>query len=248
MRLYVLRASGRAVGLLCLAVACSNGSTPAAQTAAPTRSASPAAHGPALGLGEPRIPQPFTIEQRLLNAVSHGDRRTIELALERGATLSAKDDLKRSVVLLATLDAADSDLVRWLHDKGAAIDEPDAGGRTALSFAAANGNLDIVRYLLDNGAAVDRADLQRRTPLFHAATGNHIEIARILLDHGANANAQDQFGDTPLIMACSKGHSEMVALLLQRGADPGIKDQEGRTARERAAPGTAGCTAPEPQP
>ena len=218
------------------------------KTPTPSRgTASPVMRKPALGIGEPRIPQPFTIEQRLLDAVSRGDRQTIERALEHGASISAKDDLKRSTVLLAVLDAGDLELVRWLHAKGAALDDPDVGGRTALSFAAANGRLDIVRYLVENGAAVDRADLQRRTPLFHAATGNHAEVMAFLLDRGADANARDQFGDTPLIIACSKGNGEVAALLLQRGADPSLKDQEGRTARERAEPGTAACTTPAPK-
>lgn len=202
---------------------------------------------PPLGIGEPRVPQPFTIEQRLLDAVSRGDRQTIERALEHGAKLSAKDDIKRSVVLLAVLDAGDLELVRWLHTKGAALDEPDAGGRTALSFAAANGRLDMVRYLVENGAVVDGADVQGRTPLFQAATGNHVDVAGFLLDRGANANVRDQFGDTPLIIACSKGNGDVAMLLLQRGADPTLKDQEGRTAQERAEPGTAACITPSPK-
>ena len=74
------------------------------KTPTPSRGpASPVMRKPALGIGEPRIPQPFTIEQRLLDAVSRGDRQTIERALEHGASISAKDDLKRSTVLLAVL-------------------------------------------------------------------------------------------------------------------------------------------------
>jgi ankyrin repeat protein len=202
--------------------------------------------GHPLGIGEPRKPQPFTIEQRLLYAVSHDDRVMAERALEHGAKVTAKDDIGRTTVLLAVLDAGDLDLVRWLHAKGAALDEPDLGGRTALSFAAAAGRLDIVRYLIENGAAVDRADVQRRTPLFHAALDDHRDVVAFLLDRGANVNVHDQFGDTPLIVACAKGYGDMAALLLQRGADPALKDQEGRTARERAAAGTAPCLTPSP--
>jgi ankyrin repeat protein len=218
------------------------------QTPTPLRgTASPAVRRPVLGMGEPRKPQPFTIEQRLLYAVSHDDRAMAELALKHGAKVTAKDDIGRTTVLLAVLDAGDLELVGWLHAKGAALDEPDLGGRTALSFAAANGRLDIVRYLVDNGAAVDRADLQRRTPLFHAATGNHADVVAFLLDRGADPNARDQFGDTALIIACSKGNGEVAQLLLQRGADATLKDQEGRTAAERAEPGTAACTTPAPK-
>lgn len=244
----MMRAARAVLPLLFLA-ACNAGPAVPASSATPTpikRSASPAARHPALGIGEPRKPQPFTIEQRLLDAVSRDDRATVERALEHGASISAKDDLGRSLVLLATLDAGDLDLVRWLHAKGAAIDEPDAGGRTALSFAAGSGHLEIVRYLIENGAAVDRTDVQQRTPLFHAAAGNHPEVVAFLLDRGANVNARDQFGDTPLIIACSKGNGDVATLLLRHGANPMLKDQEGRTVQERAEPGTAACLTPSP--
>ena len=74
-----------------------------------------------MGTGQARDPQPFTLEQRLLDAVRRGDRPTIERALELGATVQAKDDLARSTVVLATKDAGDLELVRWLRAKGAAI-------------------------------------------------------------------------------------------------------------------------------
>ncbi|MFN8546258.1 MAG: ankyrin repeat domain-containing protein [Candidatus Binatia bacterium] len=208
--------------------------------------AAPAPHPPpsqnlAMGTGEARNPQPFTIEQRLLDAVRRGDRETLERALERGATVHAKDDLQRSTILLATKDAGDVALVRWLHGKGAALDDADLGGRTAASFAAADGRLDILRYLIENGAVADRPDGQKRTPLFHAALGDHADAVAFLLDRGADVNVRDQFGDTPLIVACGKGNAATAALLLARGADASLKDQEGRTARERSAPETAPC-------
>jgi hypothetical protein len=194
-----------------------------------------------MGTGEPRMPEPFTLEQRLLDAVGRADRKTVERALERGATVDARDDVGRNTLFLAVLDAGDLELVRWLHARGAAVDEPDVGGRTAASFAAAAGRLDIVRYLVENGAAVERRDVQQRTPLFHAALGDHPDVIAFLFDHGAEVNVRDQFGDTPLIVACAKGNAAAAALLLQRGADPSLKDQEGRTAKERSAPGVGPC-------
>jgi ankyrin repeat protein len=249
MQRSVRRAVRRALPMLSLLGACHSGASPPPTPTVPPSARATLAlpHRPALGIGEPRNPEPYTLDQRLLDAVTRSDRPTIERALQRGAHLGAKDDIGRSVVLRAVLDAGDLDLVRWLHARGAVLDEPDRGGRTALSFAAANGQLEIVRYLVENGAAVDRADVQRRTPLFHAALGNHRDVAALLLDHGARIDVHDQFGDTPLIVACAKGYADMATLLLRRGADPALKDQEGRTARERAAAGTAPCLGPVPE-
>jgi ankyrin repeat protein len=194
-----------------------------------------------MGTGEPRNPQPFTMDQRLLDAVQRDDRATVERALERGASIAAKDELGRTVVLLATMDAGDADLVRWLHAKGAALDLPDANGRAAVSFAAADGRLDILRYLAEQGADLHRRDVQQRTPLFHAALGDHPDVLGFLVEHGADVNVRDQFGDTPLIVACAKGHAASAAFLLAHGADPTARDQEGRSARDRSAPDTAPC-------
>ena len=204
-------------------------------SAPPHAAAGGAARNLAMGTGEARNPEAFTIEQRLLAAVSKGDRVTIERALERGATVHVKDDLGRSTVALAVMDAGDLELVRWLHGKGAALDEADVSGRAAVSWAAAQGRLDLVRYLVDKGAVADRPDVQRRTPLFHAALNDQRDIVAYLAERGADVNTSDQFGDTPLIVACARGNTNTAALLLERGADATVKDQEGRTAKQRAA-------------
>jgi len=235
------RAARGALLLLGLMVACEGGSTPSTPKALPPGTAVSAEPGRALGIGEPRNPQPFTIDQRLRDAVQRDDRATVERALERGANLAATDELGRSVVLLATMDAGDLDLVRWLHEKGAALDQPDANGRTAVSFAAEAGRLDILRYLAGQGADLHRRDGQQRTPLFHAALGDHPDVLAFLVEHGGDVNVRDQFGDTPLIVACAKGNADSAAFLLAHGADPKARDQEGRSARDRAAPDTAPC-------
>jgi len=198
----------------------------------------------AMGTGEPRETQPFTLEQRLRDAVERGDRATIEKALERGADLGSKDELGRTVVLLATHFAADLELVKWLHDKGAPLDVPDVNGRTALSFAAEDGRLDLARWLVEHGAEVDRRDGQQRTALFHAAVNARDDVVAFLADRGAAVDAQDQFGDTALMLVCAKGQDATAALLLARGADATLRDQEGRTASDRAAPEAKRCRKP----
>lgn len=234
-----MRRATRFLPLLVVLGAGAAAATPPAAAPPATPLARPRGH--ALGIGEPRQPEPFTIEQRLLDAVRRDDRPTAERALARGAPIGARDDIGRGVVLLAVLDAGDLDLARWLHGRGAVIDEPDNGGRTALSFAAATGRADIVAWLLAQGAVVDRRDGQQRTALFHAALGNHPEVLAVLAARGADVNARDQWRDTPLIAACAKGNAAAAGFLLAHGADATLTDQEGRTARDRAAPGMAMC-------
>jgi ankyrin repeat protein len=214
---------------------------PQATATEPPAEASRPAVNRALGLGEVRNPEPFTLDHRLLDAASRNDRSTIERALAMGAQLQAKDDLGRSTLFLAVMDAKSLDLVRWLHEKGVPVDGADVGGRTPLSFAADDGLLDIVRYLVEQGAQVDAADVQKRTPLMHAAGADHPDVIAYLADHGADVNSRDQFGDTPLIAACAKGNVASATILIRRGADATLKDQEGRTAKERSAPEAEPC-------
>jgi len=233
-----------AVAALVVLAGCQSGTAPApSPTVAPSPHATRARKFDMGGDGEVRKPQPYTLEQRLLEAVRQNDRASITRAVELGAALTSKDDLARSTVLLATLDAGDLELVRWLHEQGVPLDEPDAGGRTALSFAADTGRLPIVQYLLEQGAAVDSRDVQQRTPLLHAAGADHPDVIAFLLDHHADVNARDQFGDTPLIVACGKGNVASATLLIARGADATVADQEGRTAKQRSAPEAAPCLA-----
>jgi len=196
-----------------------------------------------MGTGEPRLPEDYTLEQRLLHAVRTGDRASALRALELGADVNSKDDLGRSAFLLAVRDARSLPLASLLRERGAELDTPDAGGRTALSYAASLPERELFDWLAAEGAALDASDGQGRTPLFHAVAANRLEIARALLERGAAVDARDRFHDTPLMIACAKGHGAVAALLLEHGADRTLRDQEGRTAADRAASGTAECKA-----
>lgn len=213
----------------------------AAQPADPKPRARPSGH--ALGIGEPRAPERYTLELRFLQAAREGDLATLERALARGVSPAVKDDLGRNAVVLATHDAGSLAVVHWLRERGTPLDEPDIGGRTAVSWAAADGRIEILRWLAEQGAAIDRPDVERRTPLFHAVTNERLEAIEALLDRGADPNAADRYGDTPLIAACAKGYDAIAERLLQRGADPSLRNQEGQTAADRAANPAGPCRA-----
>ncbi|TQV68128.1 ankyrin repeat domain-containing protein [Exilibacterium tricleocarpae] len=200
----------------------------------PQPDSSPAHKNRLIGVGEPRLPQPFTREQRLLKAAREGDLRTIERALELGVDVNTKDELQRSPLLLAARHTGSVDLVRHLQARGGEIDSADAGGRTPLSHAAANGSLALIKYLAAAGVRIDHPDKRGRTPLHYAATNNHPDTAAALIAAGADVNARDKFLDTPLMSVCARGQTDMIKLLLDRGADPTLTDQEGRTVYTRA--------------
>jgi len=227
----------RVVAIAALALSLAAASSRAADEAKPA----PPPSGPILPHVEPLEPRPFTLEDRYLDAARRGNLAMLELSLDKGADLRAKDGFQRSALLLAARDARDLEMVKFLQARGLPFDEPDVRGRTPLGYAAGNGDLSMVSYLLEQGAAVDHADGQGQTPLYHAVLAGSKATVERLLAAGARVNVQDQFRDTPLIGACDKGYDEIARLLVEKGADPRLKDQEGRTASERAAASAAYC-------
>lgn len=110
-------------------------------------------------------------------------------------------------------------------------------GRTALSFAAENGNVAMARLLLEHGASVhirqysrrycaeqgDPTELAGRNALIWAAAGKHTEMVELLLQYGANPNSANTLGQSALLEACNQDDEDTVRLLLEHGADINFK-------------------------
>ena len=89
---------------------------------------------------------------------------------------------------LLSAAAAAGDLVktRELLDRGAAINDRDASGRTPLMLAISQNQIDAVRLLLDRGADPNVADNQGLTPFQLAQKGKADDIAALLIKAGAH--------------------------------------------------------------
>ena len=101
-------------------------------------------------------------------------------------------------------------LIKLLED-GADLESKRVDGRTALHWAAMNGQTDAVQLLLDRGAAIDATDVADRTPLYQAAAEASAEnraAAKLLIDSGAEATVFD---------AAAAGHMEKLELLIEEG-------------------------------
>lgn len=175
----------------------------------------------------PKIP---SADERLLIAIRGGDRARAERWLDQGASI----DPSEAVLVAAVRGKGDLAFIEWLVGAGAAVDLPDAAGRTPLSWAAGQGSTEEVRFLLARGADVDARDQLGRTPLHFAVFGEANGVVSQLLDASADINALDSLGTTPLMYACAKNQPVIVDNLKARGADPNLKDKLGRTAAERA--------------
>jgi ankyrin repeat protein len=111
----------------------------------------------------------------------------------------------------------------------------DRHGRTAVWWAAADGDTDVLRRLIAQGGDVNAADLDRETPLHCAARWGRTPAVEVLLQAGAEVNARTVYGATPLHLAVRESQIEVVSMLLARGADASARDAFGCTALHDAA-------------
>jgi uncharacterized protein len=124
------------------------------------------------------------------------------------------------------------EVVRWLLDQGADIDESDRGGQTALCLACSAARPAVVKLLLERGADPAIADRLGWTPLMAASSQGHLVVLRWLLAHPsgeATVNHRNCVGKTALWWACHNGRVGAARMLLASGADPTIAADDGTT-------------------
>ena len=142
------------------------------------------------------------------------------------------------LAVAAARNAADA--VRALLERGAAADERDDRGVTALMWAARSGAVDAIAVLLDAGADPNARDAHHHwTPLLHALHRQQPAAVRLLLERGADPGMATPAGVTPLMMAADDPEPSNVEQLLASGADPRVLGPGGRTALTQAVSGGA---------
>lgn len=108
----------------------------------------------------------------------------------------------------------DLNMIRFLVDLGANINQITKMGRTPLSLMAEYGYSPRVEKLLAQGADVNLPDHEGKTPLHYTANTGCDQTVELLIKHGANVDATDNNLCTPLHSACQFHRSEVMRLLL----------------------------------
>ncbi|XP_057567253.1 protein phosphatase 1 regulatory subunit 12C isoform X1 [Hippopotamus amphibius kiboko] len=154
------------------------------------------------------------------------------------------------------------EVVRFLVEQGATVNQADNEGWTPLHVAASCGYLDIARYLLSHGANIAAVNSDGDLPLDLAESDAmegllKAEITRRGVDVGAARRAEEELllhdtrcwlnggampearhprtGASALHVAAAKGYIEVMRLLLQAGYDPELRDGDGWTPLHAAA-------------
>ena len=165
-------------------------------------------------------------------AASEGHEDTLQMLLDNGADVNAKDWLG-STALDWAAPGGHERTVRTLLRNGSNLDSRDAYENTGLHWAVRHEM--IVQMLLENGADVNAQNDCGHTALCWAARDGPVAVAQLLIEYAANVNTQDKYGCTALHGAALKGREAMLQLLLKQGADPNAKDIHGWTPLHAAA-------------
>lgn len=178
-------------------------------------------------------------------AAELGNLKAVVMLLHERAAISARDNMGRTAFHLAakvkgsTHDEVRVRVLEKLHAKGANPDSQDIDGKSALHFAAENGNTVLVEHLIDF-RRVDKnlKDDNGYNALVHAAMHGHPKAADRLMKRGLNKsilkkNGNDGIG--PLHFATMHNHKPGVELVLKLGVDVNTPDKRGRTPLHWAA-------------
>jgi ankyrin repeat protein len=139
----------------------------------------------------------------LMLAARSGNAVAVELLLDAGAAIDARDSWHGETALMWAAGENHAAVVRLLLERGA-----DANA-VSTEF-----QWDFVKQT-GVASALPRGGL---TALLHAAREDSLESAELLLEHGADPNAADPRGLSALRVAITNNNLDLAKLLLERGA------------------------------
>jgi len=116
--------------------------------------------------------------------------------------------------------ASQKNVVEFLVNKGADVNQPNDRDITPLTMSSYMGNLNVVKYLIKKGANINQAPrIGGVNPLFASSHNGHLSVVQYLIQNGADVHHTSHGGVTSLSVSSEKGHLSVVKYLTENGAD-----------------------------
>ncbi|CAJ1099251.1 26S proteasome non-ATPase regulatory subunit 10-like [Octopus vulgaris] len=148
------------------------------------------------------------------------DRRIIEILIEAGGDVGAKDSFFGQTALHWAVYWRRLEAVEVFLSRGSEINGKSDDGWTPLHLAAMSYPewTDGVKELMKHSALeINARSNDGQTPLHLACSQGHLPTVNILLGHnGIDANVVNNDGDTPLHVAVQERDYKLVSLLLNQ--------------------------------
>ncbi|KZZ89720.1 Ankyrin repeat-containing domain protein [Moelleriella libera RCEF 2490] len=141
----------------------------------------------------------------------------LELMFEFGADVNAKNQENATCLMEAVDDKVDKELVQYLIEQNANLNETDQYGYSALLKAVLTENSELTRLLLDKGADPCLETHDGFVPL-HGVEDNE-ELIQLLATRMNDIDIYRPDKLTQLMYASANGHDNAVRALLKLGAD-----------------------------
>ncbi|UKZ76961.1 hypothetical protein TrVFT333_004677 [Trichoderma virens FT-333] len=130
-------------------------------------------------------------KQLLISMAIHGKLKSIiDNFLLDGVCIDACMANNKHTPLTQAINEGDDDIVDWLIEKGANLDNCNGHGKTPLIAAIESGNKAIIQLLVDKGAGLDFQGNDGYTPLIFATKQNRQDIMELLISKGAKLEAK----------------------------------------------------------
>ncbi|OPY67979.1 MAG: Ankyrin repeats (3 copies) [Syntrophorhabdus sp. PtaU1.Bin050] len=127
------------------------------------------------------------------------------------------------------------DEISELFNTGLDVNMHDPGGRTALTYAAANAQNEIfavrvTELLVAKGAKVNTEDSFGRAPIVYAIEEDRKVLAGYLLDNGADPTLQSRAYNTPIVFVpFVRQRPALASMIIAKCSDVNIRDSLGNT-------------------
>jgi len=125
-------------------------------------------------------------------AAQYGHTKVVNILLEKGASIDARDYSNQTVLHRAARYGS-LEAVKMLLDRGASVDAAsghDLDGFTALHFSARAGHLEVVEMLLGKGANISQKTNSGKTALEIA---HDVGIVKLLTAKGKHARFAEPY-------------------------------------------------------
>ncbi|XP_060617353.2 ankycorbin isoform X1 [Anolis sagrei] len=169
-------------------------------------------------------------DDRLLQAVEHGDAEKVASLLGKKGASATKHDSEGKTAFHLAASKGHGECIRVMLAHGADVTSQDGTGHSALHLAAKNRHPDCIKRLLQAKCPTENIDNSGKTALHYAAACGCLQGIQFLCEHKCPINVKDADGNISLLLTVQNGHTEACKYLLEHGADINSRDKNGRTA------------------